>query len=189
MKQATLIIHDEVNIKIEGLDVNCRKKLVNTFKYDIPHARYLPAVRLGRWDGKAAFFQLGGSTYLNLLPEIIPILEEYDYDVELDDRREYQTTFSFATFTEATFKHKVWPKGHPAAGQPILLRDYQVEIVNNFLSNPQCIQEIATGAGKCLSGETEIVIGIDQATPFGKFLINKLQQEQVNDVTRDYQKI
>jgi len=36
------------------------------------------------------------------------------------------------------------------AGQPIMLRDYQVEIVNNFLENPQSLQEVATGAGKTL---------------------------------------
>jgi superfamily II DNA or RNA helicase len=44
----------------------------------------------------------------------------------------------------------VWPKGHEREGQPIVLRDYQVEIVNNFLENPQCLQEVATGAGKTL---------------------------------------
>ena len=32
----------------------------------------------------------------------------------------------------------------------MLLRDYQVEIVNNFLANPQCLQEVATGAGKTI---------------------------------------
>jgi superfamily II DNA or RNA helicase len=36
------------------------------------------------------------------------------------------------------------------AGQPIELRDYQVETINKFLENPQCIQEIATGAGKTI---------------------------------------
>ena len=82
MKQARLIIRDEVNVKIEGLDLDSRRKLVNTFKYDVPYARYLPAVRLGRWDGKVSYFQLGGSTYVNLLPEIIPILEEFHYDIE-----------------------------------------------------------------------------------------------------------
>ena len=35
-------------------------------------------------------------------------------------------------------------------GQPIKLRDYQVEIINNFLENPQSIQEVATGAGKTI---------------------------------------
>jgi hypothetical protein len=60
MKQCTIQIRDEVNIKIEGLDLDARKALVNAFKYENPAARYLPAVRLGRWDGKVAYFQLGG---------------------------------------------------------------------------------------------------------------------------------
>jgi len=150
MRTATIIIKDEVNIKIEGLELDARKKLVNTFKYEIPGARYLPAVRLGRWDGKVAYFQLGGSTYTNLLPEIVPILESFNYDIVLDDQRDYSTSFTFERVTEDTFAHLNWGKGHPMEGQPIKLRDYQVEIVNNFLENPQSIQEVATGAGKTI---------------------------------------
>jgi superfamily II DNA or RNA helicase len=150
MKQATIIIRDEVNIKIEGLDLDVRKALVTAFKYENPAARYMPAVRLGRWDGKIAYFQLGGSTYTNLLPEILPILERFDYDVDLDDQRTYSNTFEFGAMSETTFSHKTWPVGHPIAGQPIELRDYQVELINNFLTNPQCVQEVATGAGKTI---------------------------------------
>jgi superfamily II DNA or RNA helicase len=150
MKQATIIIRDEVNIKIEGLDLDVRKALVTAFKYENPAARYMPAVRLGRWDGKIAYFQLGGSTYTNLLPEILPILERFDYDVDLDDQRTYSNTFEFGAMSETTFSNKTWPVGHPIAGQPIELRDYQVELINNFLTNPQCVQEVATGAGKTI---------------------------------------
>ena len=150
MKQATIILRDEVNIKIEGLELDVRKALVNAFKYENPTARYMPAVRLGRWDGKIAYFQLGGSTYTNLLPEIIPILEKFDYDIELDDQRTYSNVFEFDTMSETTFSNIMWPKGHPTVGQPIELRDYQVDIINKFLSNPQCIQEVATGAGKTI---------------------------------------
>ena len=150
MRTATIIIRDEVNIKIEGLELDTRRALVNAFKYDVPGARYLPAVRLGRWDGKVSYFQLGGSTYVNLLPEIIPILEKFNYDIELDDQRDYSTTFEFERVTETTFSHIMWGPGHPIEGQPIVLRDYQVEIINNFLENPQSIQEIATGAGKTI---------------------------------------
>ena len=150
MRTATIVIKDEVNIKIEGLELDVRKKLVNTFKYEIPGARYQPSVRLGRWDGKVAYFQMGGSTYTNLLPEIVPILESYNYDILLDDQRTYNTTFEFERVTEDTFAHINWADGHPMAGQPIKLRDYQVEIINNFLENPQAIQEIATGAGKTI---------------------------------------
>ena len=150
MALARLIIKDEVNVKIEGLDLHERKELSNMFKYEIPGARYLPAVRLGRWDGKVAFFQLGGSTYVNLLPEIIPYLDQQGYSLELEDLREYKTQYDFEEVTEDTFKHINWPARHPMAGQPIVLRDYQVEIINKFLANPQCLQEVATGAGKTL---------------------------------------
>ena len=183
MKRCTIKISDEVNIKIEGLDLDTRRDLVKKFKYDVPYARYLPAVRLGRWDGKVAYFQLGGSTYVNLLPEIIPVLDKHNYDIELDDQRTYTTTFEFDQVHEQTYAHKMWPANHQMAGKPITMRDYQVEIINNFLTNPQCLQEVATGAGKCLSGDTLLTIGIDENTPFGRFIINKLQQEQDNDVT------
>ena len=182
MKQATIIIKDEVNIKLEGLDLDVRKSLVNAFKYDVPYARYLPAVRLGRWDGKVSYFQLGGSTYTNLLPEIIPILEKFNYDIELDDQREYKTSFEFTAVTESTFSHKCWPKGHPQEGKPIMLRDYQVEIINNFLTTPQCLQEIATGAGKTIMTAALS----DAVSPYGRSIVIVPNKSLVTQTERDY---
>ena len=56
MARCKIIIEDEVNCKLEGLEVDARRRLVAKFKYEMPGARYLPAVRLGRWDGKVAYF-------------------------------------------------------------------------------------------------------------------------------------
>jgi superfamily II DNA or RNA helicase len=182
MRTATIIIRDEVNIKIEGLELDARRALVNAFKYDVPGARYLPAVRLGRWDGKVSYFQLGGSTYVNLLPEIIPILEKFNYDIDLDDQRDYSTTFTFEKVTEQTFSHIVWGKGHPMEGKPMELRDYQVEIINNFLENPQCIQEIATGAGK-----TVITAALSNAVaPYGRTIVIVPNKSLVTQTEKDY---
>jgi len=150
MKPCVLHVRDEVNVKIEGLDLDTRKKLSNKFKYDIPGARYMPAVRLGRWDGKMAFFQMGGSTYINLLPDIIPILQQDGYDISINDTREYEMDYTLEPVTEDSYADYVWPPKHPVAGTPITLRDYQVEVINNFLKNPQSMQEVATGAGKTL---------------------------------------
>lgn len=150
MSTCTITIADETNIKISDLELSTRRRLVKQFSFDVPGARYLPSVRLGRWDGKVSFFQLGGSTYLNLLPEIFPVLVEEGYEIELDDRRDYKRDFNFDRISETSFDNKLWPVGHPLEGQPILLRDYQVEIINNFLSDPQCLQEVATGAGKTI---------------------------------------
>jgi superfamily II DNA or RNA helicase len=182
MPQAKLIIRDEVNVKIEGLELDAKRTLVNKFKYDVPYARYLPAVRLGRWDGKVAYFQLGGSTYVNLLPDIIPVLDEMGYDFELDDQREYRRDFEFERVNENTFAELTWPRGHPQAGQPILLRDYQVSIINDFLTNPQCLQEVATGAGK-----TIMTAALSYSvSPYGRSIIIVPNKSLVTQTEKDY---
>ena len=182
MKQARLILRDEVNVKIEGLDLDTRKKLHNRFKYQVPYARYLPAVKLGRWDGKIAFFQMGGSSYVNLLPDILPVLEQDGYDLELHDLREYRTTFEFTKVDTSSFAHIKWPKGHPAEGESIQLRDYQVEIVNNFLEKPQCLQEVATGAGKTL-----MTAALSHAVePYGRSIVIVPNKSLVTQTEKDY---
>jgi superfamily II DNA or RNA helicase len=182
MAQCILEINDEVNVKIKGLDLNTRKELTNRYKFDIPGARYLPAVRLGRWDGKASYFQLSGSTYINLLPEILPYLDECGYDIELDDTRDYRTQFEFTAVDENTFGDKFWPKGHPLEGKPVMLRDYQVEIINKFLTTPQCLQEIATGAGKTLI-TAALSHSID---PYGRSLIIVPNKSLVTQTEKDF---
>lgn len=149
-KIATITVSDEVNVTISGLEVADRRLLVKQFEFMVPGAQFLPSVRLGRWNGKTSFFTIGGSTYLNLLEEILPILDSRGYDIVLNDTREYSASFEFDIVNADTFKHKVWPSGHHCEGQPIVLRDYQIEVINNFLLNPQSMIEAATGAGKTL---------------------------------------
>jgi len=149
MSSCKLVIRDEVNVKFENLSLDHRKHLSNKFKFEIPYARHLPAVKLGRWDGKVSFFGLGGNTYLALVGEILPILEDAGVYVELEDQRTPHN-FEFKLIDQNYLSDIKWPKNHPCAGQTIVLRDYQVETINKFLENPQCIQEIATGAGKTI---------------------------------------
>lgn len=150
MRQCKITIQDEVNCKIAGLELPERKKLMKMFEFDVPGARYLPSVRLGRWNGKVSYFSLGGTTYVGLLEEILPVLDAAGYDIELEDLRDHTHKFNFIQVTENTFSNKTWPAGHPKVGEPVELRDYQVSIINDFLANPQSMQEVATGAGKTL---------------------------------------
>lgn len=150
MKEANIIITDEVTCKIEGLEVGDRRALVKKFEVEKPGARYLPSVKLGRWNGKVSYFSLSGFTYINLLDQIVPLLDDAGYDINLEDRRTYKSSFNFTQITESMFADKTWPTGHIRAGEPIMLRDYQVNLVNTFLANPQSLQEAATGAGKTL---------------------------------------
>jgi len=182
MKQCKIIVKDEVNVKIEGLELAERKALMKLFEYEVPGARYLPAVRLGRWNGKVSYFSLAGSTYINLLEEILPVLDRAGYDIELDDTRDYTTTFEFAEVSESTFAHKNWPKGHPKEGTPVELRDYQISIVNNFLKNPQSLQEIATGAGKTLM-TAALSYSIEQ---YGRSIVIVPNKSLVTQTEADY---
>lgn len=182
MMQAKIVIKDECNIKIEGLELDIRRALMKKFEFEIPGARYLPSVRLGRWNGKVSYFSLAGSTYLNLLDQIIPILDDYGYDIELDDHRQSHPDFNFELVKEDSFSNYVWPAGHMAAGQPIMLRDYQVEIINTFLSNPQSINEAATGSGKTL-----ITAALSRSVEkYGKSIIIVPNKSLVGQTETDY---
>lgn len=182
MTTVTLTIKDEVNIRLDGIDAADRRTLVKMFEYEVPGARYLPSVRLGRWNGKVSYFNLSGTSYVNLLDQIIPYLVEKGYDIELNDIRDYSTNFQFNEVDENSFSHKLWPVGHPAAGQPVVIRDYQVEIINNFLKNPQCLQEVATGAGKTLM-TAALSLSVEQ---MGRSIVIVPNKDLVRQTEADY---
>jgi superfamily II DNA or RNA helicase len=74
---------------------------------------------------------------------------------EIEDLRN-PANLNFNKVTESYWADmgKVWPKGHVQEGEPIMLRDYQVDAINLFLEHPQALQEIATGAGKTITTAT-----------------------------------
>ena len=111
MSSCKLIIKDEVNVKFENLSLEWRKRLSNKFKYEIPYARHLPAVKLGRWDGKVSFFGLGGTTYLNLVDQIVPILDEGGVYIDIEDRRQ-KHDFEFKAVDKSFLSHLKWPSNH-----------------------------------------------------------------------------
>lgn len=177
-----LIIKDEVNVKFEGLDLFARKKYMNKYKYQVPYARYLPAVRLGRWDGCVNFFSLGGVTYLRLLEDILVEMEQDGIVIEdIEDHRKIHD-FKFEQVQEDSYSHFVWPKGHPDAGQPITLRDYQVDAVNRYLAEPQCIQEISTGSGKTIM----TAVLAHKIEPYGRSIVLVPNKDLVTQTERDF---
>jgi len=171
MPTCKLIIDDEVNIKIEGLPVDVRRKISSALKFEVPYAKHMPQYKLGRWDGKVAFFGIGGTGYVNHLDKVVEVLDRCGYTIsEIEDRRE-PVQFNFPKITEEYWGDTCWPAGHPAEGEPIRMRDYQVEVVNNFLENPQALQEVATGAGKCRTYDSTMDIDVGNSD-FAEYLLD-----------------
>lgn len=144
-----LRIIDECTVKIDDLDLATRRKCMSALKYFLPHAKYSPAYKLGRWDGTQTFFTLGGRTYLNLLEKIIPIVIENGYEFNVIDQRD-KYEFNFKPIDENFLSHINWPSGHRFQGQPIVLRDYQAQAINECLNSPQGISVAPTSAGKTI---------------------------------------
>ena len=184
MASCKLIIEDEVNIKLEGLEVDVRRKLANALKFEVPYARYMPQYKLGRWDGKVAFFGIGGTGYVNHLDTIVDVLTKNNVQVvDIEDRR-HPVKLNFPTITERYWadQNVRWPEGHPAEGEEIILRDYQVEAINKYLENPQCLQEIATGAGKTITTATLSHL----CEPYGRSLVIVPNKSLVTQTEEDY---
>ena len=184
MSTCKLIIEDEVNIKLEGLDVDIRRKLSNALKFEVPYARYMRQYKLGRWDGKVAFFGLGGTGYVNHLDTISQVLAKYNVEIVdiQDNRHPIQLDFNPVSERYWADQGVCWPEGHPAEGEEIILRDYQVEAINNFISNPQSLQQIATGAGKTITTATLSHI----SEPYGRSIVIVPNKSLVEQTEEDY---
>ena len=186
MSNCRLVIKDEVNIKVEGLSVETRRKIVNKLKFDLPYARHMPAYKLGRWDGTKTYFGIGGTGYLAHLDVILPIIENDGYDIDVEDLREpHNLTFTKVSENYWADKGKTWPKGHPMAGQPIVLRDYQYDVINRFLENPQALQEVATGAGKTITTATLSHL----CEPYGRTMVIVPNKSLVVQTEEDYRNL
>ena len=179
-----LIIRDEVNIKFENLPLDARKKLTNTFKYENPTARYQPAYKLGRWDGMVSMFGLGGNGYLSQLEKCLEILSNMGIGIEEVDDLRINGRIEFQEIPNSYWadQGKVWPKGHRLAGEPIMLRDDQVEVVNRFFTNTQALQEVATGAGKTIMTATLSHC----AEKYGRTIVIVPNKDLVTQTEEDY---
>lgn len=149
MATCNIEVLDYKNIKLHGLTPETRRKCVQRLKFVDPKARYMPAVRLGRWDGAVSFCTIGGNTYLNFLPVLWPIIENDGYDFNLIDRRP-DADFTLEQIDVNFFADKKWPEGHHFAGETIVLRQHQVDAVNALVAQDNALLESATSSGKTL---------------------------------------
>ena len=159
----TIHVDDEVNCRIGGLRPEHLDILNDKFAILVDGAWHMPAVQLRRWDGKIRFFEKTGKTFTKLLDEIVPYLCTWGYDVNLEDHRVPAPVIS------DRIDEDFFGLGH------FKLRPYQVDVVNALLAEGSGFAICATGAGKCLSGET--LINIDVPVELAE-VIDELQRTQ-----------
>jgi superfamily II DNA or RNA helicase len=116
-------------------------------KYALKAPKYFfdPRYQLGQWDGTIKFFHGNGRTYAYLLEEIIPMLQSLGYGFNLVDQRK-MADWEIPQIDKDFFSNIE----DPDTGDPLELRYYQVDAVNNLIGDGSGIVVIGTGGGKTM---------------------------------------
>ena len=127
---------DEVYLTVSAED-SIRKELSEFFKFKVPGAEFIPAVRKRFWDGYIRLFNLTtNQIYLGL----------YDYLKEFCDERNY----SIEGYEKETDIFTIERFEEIVQDIPFTLRDYQKDAVAYAAHNQKCILVSPTASGKSL---------------------------------------
>lgn len=153
-KTCTVTVTDEVYCIITGLLPSEQESLWKAFGIFVDGYFFMPAYKMGRFDGKIRFYQKTGKTYLRMLDKVLPYIESWGYDIDLVDNRKAITNPGMRA-TAGMFG------GVTFGGKPFELRPYQVEAVNEAIDAGSGFIIAGTGSGKCFSGSTIINIKVN----------------------------
>jgi superfamily II DNA or RNA helicase len=154
-----LSVRDEVWCNFTGLSPTHIEVLWNQFGVHVDGYFFMPAYKLGRWDGKIRFFEKTGKTYVRLLDKILPYIEKWGYDFEIiDNRKEVQPNptvpFEIGACDEGIALEAThldyFGEVFDAYGKRIELRPYQAQVVKLAVEAGSGFIVAGTGAGKTL---------------------------------------
>jgi len=141
MKKCIITVRDEVYCHLTGLEPQDHEFLDHKFALMVEGAFFMPLYKLGRWDGKVRFLDKAGKIYHRLLPDLLPYLEKWGYDIQLNDLRKPLEVIN-------TRVDKDWFIRKEGMELKVELRPYQVEAVNSCLDATSGFILAATGSGK-----------------------------------------
>jgi superfamily II DNA or RNA helicase len=137
---------NDVFIKIHCED-HIAQELSDYFTFEVPNAKFSPAVKKKKWDGKIRLFNKGTHhIYTGLLDYVIDFAQQNDYEYELI------SDFSDEDITLEDVKAFVETIGLPEEinGKPLEKRDYQYEAVLYALRKSRALLISPTASGKSL---------------------------------------
>lgn len=136
---------NEVHLRVFS-DGSIESELADFFTFEYPGAKFTPQYRARLWDGKIRLYdQIRKTLYVGLLPYLYHFAERNQYTIEAvnelisTDDVEYDEVEKYANSLNL--------HGH---GQPIDIREYQLEAVHTALHDARCVLLSPTGSGKSL---------------------------------------
>lgn len=153
-----ITVRDEVWCTVSGLTPTHIESLWNEFGVFVDGYFFMPAYKLGRWDGKIRFFEKTGKTYIRLLAQILPYIEKWNYDIEVIDHRPALNHPTLSCAVTKVDSHGIAIEatgcnifGDVYFGDKLLqLRPYQIQCIMSAVDCGSGFIIAGTGAGKTL---------------------------------------
>lgn len=125
-------------------DDDISQEISQFFTFEYPGARFTPMYRAKLWDGKVRMFDLQRKTlYVGLTKYLLKFAETNQYQVEYINQVDEKTDISIDTVKD--FAKWLNPC---ARGEPIKIRDYQVEAVHKAITDQRTLLISPTASGK-----------------------------------------
>jgi superfamily II DNA or RNA helicase len=132
---------NEVYVKVIA-DPSIKMDLAELFTFDVPGAKFSPAYKMRRWDGKIRLLNvMTGLIYLGLAPDIVDFCKKNHIDCELSDDLSFDLDH-YSPEQILEFARELNCKFIP--------HDYQTEAVCKALSTGRTLLLSPTASGKSL---------------------------------------
>ena len=130
---------DEVYCKVH-CDRSIARELVDYFTFEVPGAKFMPAVRNRVWDGKIRLFNSNQTVYYGLIPHVAKFCQQREYNFSVDETVESAENFSLEEAKEFS----------ESLNMPFKPRDYQLEAFTYAVRNRRGVLLSPTASGKSL---------------------------------------
>jgi len=142
----TITKKNETFLKVEA-EPHLHKELSEHFQFEVPGAKYMPAVKRKYWDGKIRLYSPGtGEIYVGLFDYLTDYLEQKGYSYEVEEDKYYGRPNEVEDY--------VTPEGTAAFIRalriPFKIRDYQLKGIYSSLKFRRKLLLSPTGSGKSL---------------------------------------
>ena len=136
---------NEVNLRVFA-DHSIEQDISQFFTFEVPGARFTPAFKARIWDGKIRMYDLHRKTlYVGLLDYLIKFAERNDYTIEYLNDIVIKNDISYQEVEKYTSELNLMGRGNP-----IEVRDYQIDAITYSLQNNRSVLLSPTGSGKSL---------------------------------------
>lgn len=145
MSDIKIVNKDHVYLKVKS-EPSIAQELNDHFSFEVPGAKYHPLYKSRMWDGRVRLFSMfTQELYVGLKSYLEHFAKERDYVV---DNSEYVTTADSVTYE--MIKEYCEGLNLGSKGQPLMIREYQIDAVYRAISEGRKLLLSPTGSGKSL---------------------------------------